>query len=166
MDFIEQLGGLGLPGWVIILAALLWILNTVGLLDPVKNILGAINADRAAARAFARDRQRDHEEAVQGRQVQALNQVININETLINTLITVIDSQINLLREIRGTQISHQGKMEIVVREWSRIEEVLSDIDLYMHETKQEQAAQALALEKLARIIDRKDLNRQDKGSN
>ena len=148
---LATLSQLGIPIWVLIVVLLLQLMNSVGLLNPIKKAANAITEDRTREREFRRDRARDQEEALQERQAQSLNQVIQINQTLIETLIRVVDNQINLLREIRASQISQQGRLELVSQKWERYEEILSDIDLFLHETKQELAAQSLAIEHIAR---------------
>ena len=158
MEILQLINGMNVPPWVVIVAVLviLWkVADTAGLLNPLKNIVNSINQDRTEARQFERARQRDQEEAVQAQQAQSLNQVIEINETLINTITTVVDSQLSLLREIRASQITVQGKFEIVQREWSRIEEILNDIDIFYHEIREQNAAHTAVIEELSRAVDR-----------
>jgi septation ring formation regulator EzrA len=135
---------------------LIWkVADTAGLLNPLKNIVNSINKDRIEARQFERDRRRDIEEAVQVQQVQSLGQVLNINETLIGTMVNAIDENSKMLREARSSLVSIQGKLEITTREWSKIDETLSDIDIHYHEIKQMQAKYLAEIELLRHVIDK-----------
>lgn len=150
---LSALNELGLPGWVIIFAALLWILRSVGLLDAAKQSATSWQDRREGKEKAERAARDDTREHVQEADTASITSSIRLNEYMVREWVKVADKQAQAidaltqaLKRVEGRVARIEASQEITSREWSRIEEVLGDIDLFMHETKQELSAIFLIL--------------------
>jgi len=89
---------------------------------------------------YERRESEDHREFTERTQGGALEQVLSLNEKLIDRLLIRVQdantAQMERLDRMIGLLTRVEGAIGIMVRDWSRIDEILSDIDLELHEIK------------------------------
>ena len=120
------------PGWVFVFIALLFALNHVGLLNPIKQAISRFSESRQEDAATKRDRQDKYSDKI----------------------LEIVDEQQKSLK-----LISREFQIDKV--KWSQIVEILDDIDQHMVEQtdqtvelREEITALYLVMELLARKID------------
>ena len=147
---LDNIGGLGLPSWVIIAYVLFQTLSKSGLLDPLKQAVSRYSENKQKESDFNRERQIDREEAQQELVRDLLDRVLNIADRLENKL---GDNTRELFR-IRS-------ELSIIKIEWSRLSEIQQDLDISITESKEadfqvrnELATLSLLVELLARLLE------------
>lgn len=104
---------------------------------------------------FKRERSADQDEHLQQSQSDSLKQVISLNEKLIENLISMSNGRFTRLNDNLVAVNERQGQLgnllaeiksqqQIVVIDWSRINEIVGDIDIEMHEIKSALHAQGI----------------------
>lgn len=104
---------------------------------------------------FKRERSADQDEHLQQSQSDSLKQVISLNEKLIENLISMSNGRFTRLNDNLVAVNERQGQLgnllaeiksqqQIVVIDWSRIHEIVGDIDIEMHEIKSALHAQGI----------------------
>lgn len=130
---LSALKNLGLPEWLLIIAALVFILERVGLFKYVYSRL----ADTSEHKQQSEDRQTEH---LQKSQSDALSSSLSIANRVIDHIIETSNSRMGKIEERQGQIIGIlrkvEGQQTITNRDWSKMEEILSDIDVMLHEIK------------------------------
>ncbi len=130
---LSTLNNLGLPGWFIVVAATVIILERVGILKFIYTRF----IDKTEHEQQSEDKQAEH---LQKSQSDALSSTLAMANRVVDSLIASNNGQILRVEErvsqAVGILRNIEGQQTITNRDWSRMEEVLSDIDLVMHEIK------------------------------
>lgn len=141
---LDILSGLGLPEWVVIFAALVWVIRQTGLFETFKQAV-----------SFRQHRQEDREEAQQ-----------ELSSRIADQLFNVFDRQEAKLGDVTQELYRIRSQLEIIKVEWVRGSEREADIDDHMWQVAQELAALFLVVEQLARLVEKnisEQNNRSDK---
>lgn len=128
-----------LTGWPVWLVAALLILNLfrdhIGAFIPqaIRDHFRSRERQRTIEFEARRERVRDEQEARQRSEAEALHSLLQLNERLIGHLIQMSNGRFDGLTQSL-TQINHKlGRLEdmmtFVVKDWSKLSEILDDID-------------------------------------
>ncbi len=130
---LSTLKNLGLPEWLIILAVLVFILKQVGALNFIYSRL----VDTSEHKQQSEDRQTDH---LQKSQTDTLASHLSLTDRAFNHIMETSNGRMKAIEERLGQVIgilrNIEGQQTITNRDWSRMEEILADIDAAMHEIK------------------------------
>ena len=124
-QFIDRL-----PGWALIAIALIYLLDRLGVFAFAKERF----TDASEHKQQFEVRQTEHLQKSQG---DALSSSLAILDRLIDNLMATNNGRLGKIEErlgsILGTMRKIEGQQTITNRDWSRIEEILADIDLVLH---------------------------------
>lgn len=134
MDLLTTIKELGLPGWLVISAAILVILRTIGLLDPLisffRGLFGLVRERVEASVATERTEQIAIWKQVTDLQSQTLNQNELLLEYIINDIKTALeDIQDDVKQEkyhVRGVE-SKLTMLIQIISEWYDKRRILDD---------------------------------------
>lgn len=120
MDFLQSLSGLGVPGWLVAIGAILWIFRTVGLLGPVVKFVED-RLDFYEGQQEARTAAEQSEQvALWAQTTQLQSQTLNQNELLLDYIINDIkDNLEKILEEIRQQKYTSkqvENKLSLMVQ--------------------------------------------------
>lgn len=122
---MKELSELGLPIWVLVVIAILYTLKQVGVFDLVKN------------------RVIDTSEHKQRGQSDSLASSLDILNRLVDNIIATNNGRLSKVEErlslVVGIVRSIEAQQKITNRDWSRLDEVLGDIDMILHEIRSAQ---------------------------
>lgn len=103
-------------------------------------VIPAQQERRRFLESASQTKEADQREHLQRTQSDALQQVLQLNTDMAKYLMEMSNGRMAKLVEAQGQLVGLLTKMEantqVVTREWSRIEEVLADIDLELREIK------------------------------
>lgn len=94
---------------------------------PAKQAQEAIESERKYTQDI------DQQEHLQQSQTDSLKALLEITKRLIDHLITLTDRQDEKLRDMRKQLSDIKTVNDLTLRDWSRVNEVIADIDLVMH---------------------------------
>jgi len=117
---LEAINGLGLPGWAVTIAALLWMLRSLGVIDPVVSYFQGkltFRQEQEEARAAA---EQSEQVALWAQTTRLQSQALSQNELLLDYIITDIRENIEkILEEVRqGKYVTRQieAKLSLMVQ--------------------------------------------------
>lgn len=119
MEILQLLNSLSLPGWLIVIAASLFILRTVGLLNPIVNFFSqSFGFIRQQAEAKA-EVERAEQVALQVRMAELQQRALDENSLLLDYIINDVREMLEEIQiELRSQKLHNReiaGKLTLLV---------------------------------------------------